>query len=87
MKRLICTSRVVRRSGASYALAYATFDHSTLVPRKPNYDFDKRRKEQLRKAKKDAKLQRKRENAESERAGQGGDTYAGESPDGSAQAE
>jgi hypothetical protein len=54
------------------------------VPRKPNYDFDKRRKEQLRKAKKDAKLQRKRDNAEAERAGNLGDPVDGETPDGSA---
>ena len=38
------------------------------LPKKPNYDFEKRRKEQDRKQKKDAKreerLQRKQENAE-----------------------
>ena len=47
---------------------------STLTPhaegrlaRKPNYDFEKRKKELDRKAKKDAKLQQKRENAARER--------------------
>jgi len=50
---------------------YAHTDQTTLVPKKPNYDFEKRRKEQLRKEKRDAKLQRKRENAEAERAALG----------------
>jgi hypothetical protein len=44
------------------------------MARKPNYDFERRKKEQERKAKKDAKLQRKRERAE-----EGGDDVA---PDG-----
>ena len=57
------------------------------MPRKPNYDFDKRRKEQLRKQKKDAKLQRKRDNAESERASAAGDAIESETPDGSAPVE
>ena len=33
------------------------------MPRKPNYDFEKRKKELDRKAKKDAKLRDKREQA------------------------
>jgi hypothetical protein len=33
------------------------------LPRKPNYDFEKRKKELDRKAKKDAKLRDKREQA------------------------
>jgi hypothetical protein len=37
------------------------------VPRKPNYDFHKRRKELDRKAEKDEKLRRKREKAATER--------------------
>ena len=37
------------------------------MARKPNYDFEKRKKELDRKAKKDAKLQQKRENAARER--------------------
>ena len=57
------------------------------MPRKPNYDFDKRRKEQLRKQKKDAKLQRKRDNAESERASAAGVPIDEETPDGSAPVE
>ena len=36
------------------------------MARKPNYDFEKRRKEQERKKKKEDKLQRKRENAASQ---------------------
>ena len=43
------------------------------MPRKPNYDFDKRRKEQLRKAKKEAKLQRRRDNSEAGRTGDADD--------------
>jgi hypothetical protein len=34
------------------------------LAKKPNYNFEKRKKELDRKAKRDAKLQRKRENAE-----------------------
>lgn len=34
------------------------------MARKPNYDFEKRKKEMERKAKKDEKLRRKREDAE-----------------------
>ena len=41
------------------------------MARKPNYDFEKRRKEQERKAKKDAKAQRKRDARDSELAGEG----------------
>lgn len=37
------------------------------MARKPNYDFEKRRKELDRKTKKEARLTRKRENAEAER--------------------
>jgi hypothetical protein len=33
------------------------------LPKKPNYDYEKRKKELDRKTKKDAKLARKRENA------------------------
>jgi hypothetical protein len=33
------------------------------LPRKPNYDFEKRKKELDRKAKKDAKIRNKREEA------------------------
>jgi hypothetical protein len=36
------------------------------LPRKPNYDFEKRRKELDRKAKQEEKLRRKRENARGE---------------------
>ena len=36
------------------------------MPRKPNYDFEKRRKELDRKAKQEEKLRRKRENARDE---------------------
>jgi hypothetical protein len=36
------------------------------LPRKPNYDFEKRRKELDRKAKQEEKLRRKRENARDE---------------------
>lgn len=38
------------------------------MARKPNYDFEKRRKELDRKTKKEARLTRKRESAEAERA-------------------
>jgi hypothetical protein len=47
------------------------------VAKKPNYDFEKRRKEQERKAKKDEKLRRKRENA-----ARGGDDESGEAVEG-----
>ena len=43
------------------------------MARKPNYDFEKRRKEIERKAKKDEKLRRKRESAE-----EGGEPAGGE---------
>jgi len=42
------------------------------MPRKPNYGFDKRRKEQDRKAKKDAKLLDKQRRREEEAAANGG---------------
>jgi hypothetical protein len=45
---------------------------TTYMPRKPNYGFDKRRKEQDRKAKKDAKVldrQRRREEEASQGSG------------------
>ena len=38
------------------------------VPKKPNYDFEKRRREQQRQAKKDAKLEEKARRREAERA-------------------
>jgi hypothetical protein len=38
------------------------------VARTPNYNYEKRRKELERKAKKEAKAQRKSENAEAERS-------------------
>lgn len=51
------------------------------MARKPNYDFEKRRKEMDRKAKKEAKAQRKLDNAanpsdESGAAAEGGDDAA-----------
>ena len=38
------------------------------VPKKPNYDFEKRRREQQRQAKKDAKLEEKARRREADRA-------------------
>ena len=49
------------------------------MARKPNYDFEKRRKEQERKAKKEAKAQRKRDaiaNGENPDADEFGDVTA-----------
>jgi hypothetical protein len=47
--------------------AYPPLRPEALVPRKPNYDFHKRRKELDRKAEKDEKIRRKREKAATER--------------------
>ena len=38
------------------------------MPKKPNYDFEKRRREQQRQAKKDAKAEEKARRREAERA-------------------
>ena len=38
------------------------------MPKKPNYDFEKRRREQQRQAKKDAKLEEKARRREADRA-------------------
>ena len=54
------------------------------MARKPNYGFEKRRKELERKQKQDAKLQRRAEEAkqraEDVEPATGGDTSAGEEP-------
>ena len=46
------------------------------MPRKPNYGFDKRRKEQDRKAKKDAKLLERQRRREEEQATPAPDSQA-----------
>jgi hypothetical protein len=64
LKRLSC---LATRAGRDH-LSCTTGVETPHLARKPNYDFEKRRKELDRKAKKDAKredrLQRKKENAE-----------------------
>jgi hypothetical protein len=54
----------------------------TAVRRKPNYDFEKRRKEQERKARKDAKRAEKERRGAEESAPEGGESAAapGEAP-------
>ncbi len=51
------------------------------MARKPNYDFEKRRKEQERKAKKDAKRQRRLEEGKSEEEFGQADGADGAEPD------
>ena len=46
-------------------------EHRGSVPRKPNYDFEKRRKEMDRKAKKDARREEKRLRREQQEGGGG----------------
>ena len=41
------------------------------MPKKPNYNFEKRQKEMARQQKRDAKLQEKRERKQGERAQEG----------------
>ena len=52
------------------------------MARKPNYDFEKRRKEQDRKAKKDAKLADRQRRRDERGGGEEGDVPADSQPEG-----